>query len=130
NGPLIDAVRAAVSDVGDPNALGVRLVLDGLDEPGSGRAARLLDEARALARTWPRSQVLATTRPGLLGRLAEAIQQRPLGDREAAALVERVGGHASLVRDESESVRTMLRLPLFALIAALYWQRPRKLPRS
>jgi hypothetical protein len=129
-GPLIDAVREAAGGIGTPSTVGLRLVLDGLDEPGSWRAARLLDEARALAHTWPNCQILATARPGLNINHEELIEQPPMSDKETAALVKRVGGRNTILWDESEAVRKTLRLPLFALIAALHSQAPRDIPRS
>jgi len=64
-GSLADAVHAAAERLGDLNCNGLRLVLDGLDEPGQGRASELLNEARALIYTWPRTRAVLTARPGL-----------------------------------------------------------------
>lgn len=77
-GSLIDAVREEAKQLADPRLAGIRLVLDGLDEFGSARAERLLNEARALRYTWPKCQILATARPGLTLEQNERITQPPM----------------------------------------------------
>jgi hypothetical protein len=60
----------------------------------------------------------------------EQIAQPSMGENEAKTLIERVGGHDSILWDESAVIRETLRLPLFALIAALHSQTSRAMPRS
>ena len=86
-GSLTDAVRAAAERLGDLNRNGLRLVLDGLDEPGQGRASELLNEARALISTWPSTRIVLTARPGLpLNRDELKFTYPPFSDDEVAAL--------------------------------------------
>jgi hypothetical protein len=118
-GSLADAVRKAAEGLGDPSKAGLRLVLDGLDEPGPARAAELLGEARSLVFTWPNSRVVVTARPGLKLSRDEALSYPPLSDDEASALAERLGGSRHVLWSRSEPIRGMLRLPLFLIVAVL-----------
>jgi hypothetical protein len=129
-GSLEDCLRRAAEGLGDLNTVGLRLVLDGLDEPGPARAAELLGEARSLAFTWPNSRVVVTARPGLKLNRDEAFPYPPLSDDEATALAERVGGSPHVPWSRSESIRKMLHLPLFLIVAALRQQAGVQVPRS
>lgn len=129
-GSLDGAVRTAAEGLGGIQRAGVRLVLDGLDEPGPARAAELLEEARSLVFTWPNSRVIATARPGLSLQKDEQLAYPPLTDDEAAALVGRLGAGQRTLWSESEAVRTMLRLPLFLIVAVLRQQADAEVPRS
>jgi hypothetical protein len=130
-GPLLDTVRAAVDRLGNPARRGLRLVLDGLDEPGQARAAELLDEARALVFTWPRTRVVITARPGLpLHKEEFTLAYPPLSEEEAVRLAEGLGGQSSLLWGQSEPIRQMLHLPLFLIVAALRQQAGAEVPRS
>jgi hypothetical protein len=129
-GSLSGAVHAAGEGLGDLRRTGLRLMLDGLDEPGPARAVELLEEARALAFTRPNSQVIATARPGLPLQPDERLVYPPLSDDEAAALAERLAPGQWTVWSESDTVRTMLRLPLFLIVAVLRQQAGAEVPRS
>jgi hypothetical protein len=72
-GALAEIVVDTSASVGDPEKLGVRLVLDGLDgldELSLTRASTLLAEARSLPQVLSGSRVVATVRPGLQVGLA------------------------------------------------------------
>ena len=130
-GLLTDAIRSTVDGLGEPSHNGLRLVLDGLDEPGQARALELLNEARALVHTWPNTRIVVTSRPGLpLNSDEVKLTYPPLSDEEAVALVERLGGHHSLLWQQSEPIRQMLRLPLFLIVATLQQQAGAAIPRS
>ncbi len=129
-GSLAGVVRTAAEGLGGIQRAGVRLVLDGLDEAGPARAAELLEEARSLVFTWPSSRVIATARPGLSLQKDEKLAYPPLTDDEAAALAGRLGAGQWTLWSESEAVRTMLRLPLFLIVAVLRQQAGAEVPRS
>jgi len=129
-GSLQDSVSAAADELGDPSGVGLRLILDGLDEPGPARATDLINEARSLVFSWPNSRVVATSRPGLkLGR-EEDLAYPALSDDEAAALAERLGGDRHVLWSRSEPIRKMLHLPLFLIVAVLRDQAGAEVPRS
>jgi len=128
--PLIDAVRAPADQLGDLRRVGLRLVVDGLDESGPARASELLNEARVLVYTWPNCRIVATTRPGIELTRDEKFTYPSLSDDEATALVERLGGHPSLLWSGSEAIRNTLHLPLFLIIATLQQQAGAEVPRS
>jgi hypothetical protein len=131
SGLLLDAVRTRVASLGEPTRNGVRLVLDGLDEPGQARAVELLDEARALVRTWPRTRVIVTARPGLPLQAAEPkFAYPPLNDEEAAQLAESLGANRNFLLGQPERIRAMLHLPLFLIVAALRQRAGVPIPRS
>jgi len=127
---LAGAVRTAAEGIGDPRRSGVRLVLDGLDEPGPARATELLEEARSLVFTWPGSRVIATARPGLSVQGNERVAYPPLDDDEAATLAGRLGAAQWSLGSDSEAVRVMLRLPLFLIVAVLRQHAGAEVPRS
>ena len=130
-GPLIDAVRTALEGLGDLNRNGVRLVLDGLDEPGQARASELLNEARALPFTWSNTRVVLTVRPGLLLTQNEVRLPCPaLSDEEVAALTARLGSDHRWLWGQPEPIRQMLHLPLFLIVATLRQQAGAEIPRS
>ena len=130
SGSLADAVRDAAAGVGDPWRVGLRLVLNGLDEPGPGRAAELLNETRSLAHSLGNCQIVATARPGLQLNPEERVAYPPLSDQEAETLAGRLGAHPSLLQHGHESVNEMLRLPLFLIIAAVRQLAGAAIPRS
>jgi hypothetical protein len=130
-GSLADAVHAAAERLGDLNCNGLRLVLDGLDEPGQGRAFELLNEARALIYTWPRTRVVLTARPGLpLNRDELKLTYPPLSDDEVAALAGRLGSDHRWLWGQPESIQKMLHLPLFLIVATLRQQAGADIPKS
>lgn len=129
-GSLVDAVRKAAEGLGDPSNAGLRLVLDGLDEPGPARSAELLGEARSLVFTWPDSRVVVTARPGLKLSRDEELPYPPLSDDEVSVLAERLGGSRHVLWSRSEPIRGMLRLPLFLIVGVLRDQAGVEIPRS
>lgn len=130
-GSLTDAVRAAAERLGDLDRNGLRLVLDGLDEPGQGRASELLNEARALTSTWPSTRIVLTARPGLpLNRDELKLTYPPLSDDEVAALAGRLGSDHRWLWGQPESIQEMLHLPLFLIVATLRQQAGADIPRS
>ncbi len=128
--PLADALRTAADKLGNPQRLGLRLVLDGLDEAGSARASQLLDEARAIVFAWPNCQIVATTRLGMNLSYEERLAYPPLTDDEATTLVERLGGRPAVLWSKPAVIREMLHLPLFAIIATLRQQAGAEVPSS
>jgi hypothetical protein len=129
-GLLVDAVRTVAGQLGDIGRVGLRLVLDGLDEPGSARATELLNEARALPFTWMYTRVVVTTRPGLDVTPEEKLTYPPLNDEEATTLAERLGCNSGILWSRSQPIRDMLHLPLFLIVAVLRQQAGVEVPRS
>lgn len=131
-GHVIDAAARAARRLGDPSVRGVALVVDGLDEPGPIRGKELLDQALGWAASpaGGRWRILATARPGLEmdDKLRRIMPKLP--EEEAAALMDRLGGSGFAVRSRSSMVRSVLRRPLFAIIAARIQQDHEQLPNS
>ncbi|HEY1704088.1 MAG TPA: hypothetical protein VGG75_30695 [Trebonia sp.] len=130
SGLLQDAVQASTTGLGDLRRHGVRLVLDGLDEPGPARAAELLEEARALVFSMPNSRIIATARPGLSLNKEERLSYPPLDREEGTALAQRLGADWWLLVNESPAIEEMLRLPLFLIVALLQIWGFAAVPRS
>ncbi|MFF2101712.1 hypothetical protein [Streptomyces sp. NPDC058202] len=131
-GNLIDIATRAASMLGDPAVRGVRLIVDGLEEPGPIRGKELLDQACSwtLSPAGARWRILATARPGLEldQKLRKTMPELPAD--EAAALMERLGGDGTTVHSQSRMVRSVLRQPLFAIIAAQIQRDHERLPNS
>ncbi|MFG2387020.1 NACHT domain-containing protein [Streptomyces avermitilis] len=131
-GNLIDTATSVARMLGDPAVRGVRLIIDGLEEPGPIRGKELLDQACSwtLSPAGARWRILATARPGLEmdQKLRRTMPELPAD--EAAALMDRLGGNGTAVHSQSHMVRSVLRQPLFAIIAAQIQRDHRRLPNS
>lgn len=129
-GTIDSEIRRVASGIGDPAKTGIRLILDGLDEPGPLRASDLLSQTRRLIRQRPNSQAVITVRPGLeLGDLKTVVYP-PMTQGEIEILLQRVGVNPNLQYSESASIREAMRLPLFAIIAAVLSGEGAGVPRS
>ncbi len=117
---LAETVVKAAAGLGDPRQQGAAVILDGADEPGIGAAADLLRQARELARTWPSTHIVMTSRPvSPLAGTQEACDLSRLTAEEARDLVGRVAGfEITLGRQAgwSENLREAIELPLFAVL--------------
>jgi hypothetical protein len=113
--------------LGDPRQQGASLVLDGIDEAGGGAAAKLFEQARVLARTWPGSRVLLTSRPLSVIEDAEELACLPALDLPVAAeLVGRVAGVDVTLGWQAgwpENIRQAVQIPLFAVLLGSYLRR-------
>lgn len=69
-----------------------RVVIDNLDGISPGEASQLLDEARCLVRTWPRTRVLATSRPGVAVSEDELLTVEPWPVKRGIDLVRVITG--------------------------------------
>ncbi|MGB3310511.1 MAG: NACHT domain-containing protein [Nodosilinea sp.] len=134
---LEEIVQTESSDLGNVEAQGASIFLDGLDEVESRLASQLLSEAYILAETLPKTSVLITSRPTLsLEELEKNAQVSvpSLSEQQAYELIERVSGQkviAMTVSGWTESVKDAIRRPLFALIIASYLQQnTTEVPRS
>ena len=125
-------------DLGDPHRTGAAVVVDGLDEDGSGSAGDLIEQARILVHMWPATRVLLTTRPGPPSNDDERIDAPLLTDDQADALVQRIATDDQsfdqwLWRwpDEARTaLRETLRTPLFAIIMGILRREGQGAPLS
>lgn len=128
---LPQEVEEAAAPVGDPALRPVRLVLDGLDEPGPTRGEDLLAQAQSLAVLQPSWRVIVTVRRGfrLTGVPDDERHVCPALSPEAAdVLIARLGGRAGALDGVSTEAGQALRRPLFAVIAAALQREDRRLP--
>ncbi|MFB6518455.1 hypothetical protein [Streptomyces sp. NPDC056401] len=130
-GNLIDAATCAARLLGDPAVRGVRLVVDGLEEPGPIRGADLLSQALSwtTSAAGARWRILATARPGLEVEAELCMTMPELPEDETSALMDRLGGDGSAVHS-SPMVRSVLCRPLFAIIGARIQQDLGRLPHT
>ncbi|YCK35889.1 NACHT domain-containing protein [Actinomadura sp. ATCC 39365] len=127
----VDAeIRQAADRIGDPEKTGVYLILDGLDEPGPVGALDILSQSRRAILQWPNSRAVITVRPGLDLGDTPCINHPDMTSLEIESLLERVGAGRHLQHPESSSIRDAMRLPLFALIAAVLDRQGVQMPRS
>jgi len=124
---LAEAAVAASDGLGDPRQQGADIVLDGIDESGVGVAAELFRQARELARTWPATRILVTSRPLSILTEAEELAILPPLERSAANdLVGRFAGFEITPGREGgwpQNLRDAIRLPLFAVLLGAYFRR-------
>lgn len=134
-GRLREVVEAASSDLGNPRNQGAAVTIDGANEVGAGPAAELLNEARILVGTWPKTTMVIASRPiPGLAEAEETIQVPRLSEGEAHALVSQFAGHpvvAGTVLGWPKSVQDAVRRPLFAILMGIYLREERmRAPRS
>jgi hypothetical protein len=123
---LKQVVEVAANVLGKPAVQGVVVILDGLDEVDSRLANRMLGEACLLARKWPSTTVVITSRPTRLindvadNKQTRKIEVQPLSDLEAYVLIERISRQTPRESRWTTSLKDAVRRPLFALILARY----------
>ena len=120
-------VISSSGGLGDPRQHGSSIVVDGIDEPGVGVAADILRQARILARTWPATRVLVTSRPLSAIEDGGGLVDLPQLDPGAAGeLVGRIAGMDITPGREAgwpENLRQAICLPLFAVLLGNYLRR-------
>lgn len=127
---LREVVAFRTRALGDLYELGVRLVLDGLDEVSGSEAQRLLSEASVVASAWPSSAAVAFGRPDV-PYSGVRTSSLPLPSPEALEmLVSAIVGRAHPFWNFSPALRRAVELPLYAIAAAVLVHRNRALPQS
>jgi len=120
---LRDEVERVANGLGDPQRHGVSLFIDGLDEVPVTAASRIIEGARQLAFSWPRSSVVLATRLSpARGPSEEILSVPPLSVEEIGAIARAVNPHALNVLSSlflSESIREAAERPLFALLLGI-----------
>jgi hypothetical protein len=135
---LATTVTAVSHGLGNPQRVGAAVVVDGLDEDGSGTAADVIEQARVLVHRWPTTGVLLTTRPGLSINDDERIDAPLLTDDQADTLVQRIADDGVSFDswlwqwpDEARTaLRETLRTPLFASIIGILRRQGQATPLS
>lgn len=108
---------AVTASIGRDPARPCRVVLDNLDSVSPGEASLLLDEARQLVRTWPRTGVLAISRPGVMVGEDELVTVTPWPPARGADLVRITTGDPGWHSWTTETV-DLLTSPLTAIAVA------------
>ncbi len=108
---------AVTGSIGRDPARPCRVVIDNLDGISPGEASQLLDEARHLVRIWPRTRVLATSRPGVAVSEDELLTVEPWPAERGIDLVRVITGNTGwhLWTTETEDLLTS---PLTAIAVA------------
>jgi hypothetical protein len=131
-------VVALSRGLGDPHRAGAAVVVDGLDEDGSGTAADLIEQARVLVHRWPATRVLLTARPGPPIENDERVDAPLLSDDQADALVQRIAADGQPLdrwlwrwpHAARTALRETLRTPLFASIMGILRREGQAAPLS
>jgi len=108
---------AVVSSIGRDPARPCRVVIDNLDGVSPREADQLLDEARQLVQTWPRTRVLATSRPDVPVSDEELIKVEPWPVERGIDLVRIVAGDVGWSSWTTEAA-DLLTSPLTAIAVA------------
>jgi hypothetical protein len=109
---------AVTSSIGSDPKRPCRVVIDDLDGVSPHEADRLLDEAREIVAVWPRTSVLATSRPGVSASPSEVIKVEPWPQERGVDLVCLVAGEAAQQHVWTQEMRDLLTSPLSALAVA------------
>jgi hypothetical protein len=94
-----------------------RVVIDDLDGVPPGEAGRLLAQARLLTGMWPRTRVLATSRPGIIAGTDEVVPVHPWPAGRGADLVRLITGSPRWYPSAAETA-DLLTSPLTAIAVA------------
>lgn len=108
---------AVTASIGRDPARPCRVVIDNLDGVSPSEASQLLDEARQFVCTWPRTRVLATSRPGVTVGKKELLAVKPWPAGRGINLVRVITGDAgwhSWTRETAD----LLTSPLTAIAVA------------
>jgi hypothetical protein len=116
-GELRRAVEKACAGIGDIRAQGATIILDGLEQPGAGKASNLLAEARRLVTVFAHTTVTITSRPVLDVFGAEERVLVDLLSREASSkLVDAVANQATNITSYPKAIQDAVLRPLFAIM--------------
>ena len=130
NEPVRGYVERSLQGNADPFDPRVLLIVDGVDELGSGRALDVYHQIKVYVDANQRATIISTARtlPGL-EVMGEELQLNRLTEEESFDLIARVSGHVLKSLDTyrwPNSIRDAMRLPLFALmIGSLLRDNPR-----
>lgn len=127
---LRDVVMARTRDIADVSSVGIRLVLDGLDEVSRSEAQRVLAEAAVLVSAWPSSSAVAFGRPDVPYNGVRTAQLQLPSPESLERIATSITGMASPFWGFSPSLRHAVQLPLFAIAASVLISRRREVPQS
>jgi len=127
---LRDLILDRCNMLGDPTRVGVRMVLDGLDEISRSTAQALLSDALVLVSSWPRSSVVAFSRPDVKYHgVRSALLPLPLA-ADLEDIAAQIAGRPSPFRDLPRALRQSVALPLYAVATAVLLRRRAEIPQS
>ena len=133
-GNLSESVKRNARGLGDLRRQGATVIIDGADEAGVETTSKLLDEARLLISTLPKTTVVLTSRPvAILHNAQEAISVPYLTEDAAYDIIGQVAGREiSKYMQWPSSVMEAIRRPLFAVLVGTFLreQASNNAPRS
>lgn len=127
---LKDAVIQECSGLGDPTQLGVRLVLDGLDEVRASTARRLVSQASVLASAWPSTSVAAFSKPDIIYHGATTAALPIPSPDELERLASTIVGRTRPFSGLNRVLQLAVQLPLYAVALSVLVQRQQEVPES
>lgn len=132
---LHESVIMAACEIGNPHVQGATVVIDGADEAGISAAARLLNEARVLVGSLPRTTVVITSRPiPVFFENEESIRLPGLSEDEIGRLISEFAERdisVGMMLGWPESVTKSIDRPLFSILLGIYLREQEvRVPRS
>ena len=118
NSLLLTVASAHAEGLGDPSRVGVRLIIDGLDEAG-GQMANLTPGLATLQAAWPNSTVIVGTRPQPSLSGLETVEVKALTPEAAESLMAAIDPGVTRLSWRREELTEVLCRPLFAIRFAL-----------
>ena len=115
---LLTAVSGQAEGLGDPSAVGVHLVIDGLDEAGV-QIVDLIARIATLQAEWPNSTVIVGTRPQSTPPGLATVEVKALTPESAESLMAVIHPGVAIARWLREELTEVLFRPLFAIRFAL-----------
>lgn len=130
---LESVARQQTSEIGDPVARGVELIVDELNCLSQHRAIDLIGQARVLSRTWPNTRCHIFSRPRDYHVTQSDLSRLPeLSEAESIQLIARVAQeqHHVILSSYTKAIQTTVCRPLFAIMTGVYrrnrgWKSPK-----
>ncbi len=130
NDNLTASIAQACEGVGNPQRQGVFVVIDGVDEIGSG-ARTVLNEARATVEALPGARIVITSRPlPDFERIEETVRLPVLSSEQSLSLIESIVQRRVTGHQWPAAISEAIRRPFYALLLADWLRRREGLPNG
>jgi hypothetical protein len=115
---LTASIAKACEGIGNPQRQGVFVVIDGVDEIGSG-ARTVLNEARSTVEALPGARVVITSRPlPDFERIEETVRLPVLSSEQSLSLIESIVQRRVTGHQWPAAISEAIRRPFYALLLA------------
>ena len=127
SGNLDKKVIEMSDGLGNPKHQGALIVIDGADEAGISASSQILEMARILSQTWPKTSVLITSRPlPIFTDTEEKIDVPSLDINDVMKIASKIAGYEithGMISGLPRPISDAITRPLFALLWGNYMRQ-------